>query len=388
MARFYSHLNTAKIVLQQYKGELPFSLFLKIFFSKEKKYGSRDRKTISSLCYNYFRLGAAYSESDLDKRIMAGIFLSTSSPNEWLQNEKPDWNKNISLPLQDKLNLLGVNANTIFPFNNELSGDVEVAKFGTSFLIQPDVFIRIRPGKRQVVRRKLIDSKIDFREINEDCLAFENATKLENILEINKDAVVQDASSQAVGTLLLEAGLPTSTNVWDCCAASGGKSIMAADMLKNISLTVSDVRQSIIHNLHARFKEAGLKSYRSFVADLTNPDSLRTSLKNTLFDLVICDAPCSGSGTWCRTPEQLTFFKKEEIIRYNNLQKTIAINAIPYLKEGGHFLYVTCSVFEKENEEVVTFLQNQSNLSLIEMKLLKGYDMKADTMFAALFTKK
>jgi 16S rRNA (cytosine967-C5)-methyltransferase len=50
-------------------------------------------------------------------------------------------------------------------------------------------------------------------------------------------------------------------------------------------------------------------------------------------------------------------------------------------------LYITCSVFKKENEEVVEFIQGNSELELIKMELLKGYDKKADTMFAALFKK-
>ncbi len=385
MSRIYAHLNTAKIILQQYKGDVPFSLFLKKFFNAEKKYGSRDRKNISSLCYNFFRVGSAFNESGLDERLLAGMFLCTHSVNEWLQNERPEWNNNIILPLKDKLNLLNINANIIFPFNDELSRDVDVDNFSTSFLIQPNVFIRVRPGKQQLVKSKLTNSKIAFKEINEDCFAFENATKVEDVIEINKDAVIQDASSQAVGKFFHEVELEKSAKVWDCCAASGGKAIMASDLLNNIHLTVSDVRQSIIHNLHTRFRQAGLKNYRSFIADLSNFDSLHTSLRNTVFDLIICDVPCSGSGTWSRTPEQLIFFKKEEITRYSNLQKRIAINAVPYLKKGGYFLYITCSVFEKENEEVVTFLQNQSNFSLVEMKLLKGYTIKADTMFAALF---
>ena len=49
-------------------------------------------------------------------------------------------------------------------------------------------------------------------------------------------------------------------------------------------------------------------------------------------------------------------------------------------------MYITCSVFKKENEEVVDFIQQQHGLKLQEKKLLKGYDEKADTLFAALFT--
>jgi 16S rRNA (cytosine967-C5)-methyltransferase len=192
-------------------------------------------------------------------------------------------------------------------------------------------------------------------------------------------------NSQRVGELLPVKDFNTPVKVWDCCAASGGKSIMTYDLVSDVQLTVSDVRLSIIQNLHNRFKEAGIKNYHSFVADLTNSASLSGSLKQSAFDLIICDAPCSGSGTWSRTPEELVFFKQEEIIRYSNLQKSIAKNAISYLKKGSYFLYITCSVLKKENEEVVEFIKATSGLELIKMELLKGYKIKADTMFAALF---
>ncbi|MCW3109097.1 MAG: Fmu (Sun) domain protein [Segetibacter sp.] len=311
--------------------------------------------------------------------------MSADVSNEWMQNVKPEWNEIVTSPLAEKLSLIEFDVEKIFPFNDELSQGVDVNGFNTSFLIQPDVFIRVRPGKQAVVKKKLAEAQIAFTEVNESCIAVANGTKLENIVDINREAVIQDFNSQRVGELLLLTDLPKSAKVWDCCAASGGKSIMTYDLLPNIQLTVSDVRQSIIQNLHNRFKEAGIKGPQSFVADLTNPKSLQSSLKNSTFDLIICDAPCSGSGTWSRTPEQLLFFKEEEIIRYSNLQKSIATNAILYLKKGGYFLYITCSVFKKENEVVVEFIQRQSNLQLIKVELLRGFAIKADSMFAALF---
>ncbi|HYK56845.1 MAG TPA: Fmu (Sun) domain-containing protein, partial [Flavisolibacter sp.] len=103
------------------------------------------------------------------------------------------------------------------------------------------------------------------------------------------------------------------------------------------------------------------------------------------FDLVICDAPCSGSGTWSRTPEQLKFFKKEKIEQYAQLQKSIALNAAKSVKLQGYFLYITCSVFKKENEEVVAFIKANTPLQLVSSKYFMGYDRRADTLFAALF---
>ena len=109
-------------------------------------------------------------------------------------------------------------------------------------------------------------------------------------------------------------------------------------------------------------------------------------LQKKKFDIVICDAPCSGSGTWGRTPEQLAFFKTKKINQYSKLQKTIASNTIPYVKKGGYFVYITCSVFTKENEEVVAYITEKFKLKVKVMKIFEGYERKSDTMFAALFT--
>ena len=93
-----------------------------------------------------------------------------------------------------------------------------------------------------------------------------------------------------------------------------------------------------------------------------------------------------SSGTWERTPEQLCFFKEETINSLAFLQRNIATNASAFLKKNGYFLYITCSVFRKENEEIVDYLLSESNLKLVERKYFEGFEMKADTMFAALFT--
>ncbi len=198
---------------------------------------------------------------------------------------------------------------------------------------------------------------------------------------------MQDYSSQRIKAFLqiIKSDFKHQTSdikVWDCCAASGGKSILAVDVLEKIDLTVSDVRPSIIYNLKRRFKEAGIKNYYSFVTDLTNS---QFPIPNSNFDLIICDAPCTGSGTWSRTPEQLYFFTKEKINYYVELQKKIVTNTIPHLANNGFFLYITCSVFKKENEEVVEFILNNFKLQLVKQEVLVGYNKKADTMFGALF---
>jgi 16S rRNA (cytosine967-C5)-methyltransferase len=295
-------------------------------------------------------------------------------------------NEQVEARLDDKLMRLKENygfvPGDVFLFKNFLSDVIEPEKFCRSFLIQPLVFLRVRPGN-EAVKEKLQQSNIQFQIINEQCLATEPATKLSEVLEINKEVVIQDLSSQQVLRSLMQYADKSQTKkAWDCCAASGGKSILLKDSFPDIQLTVSDIRESILINLTKRLQQAGIKVYKKILVDLS-----KSSInEQERFDLIICDAPCSGSGTWSRTPEQLYFFKKEKIDEYASLQKKIVANAVKNLKSGGFFLYITCSVFQAENEGVVKFIEENAKLKLVYMEYIKGYHKRADTLFTALFT--
>jgi 16S rRNA (cytosine967-C5)-methyltransferase len=69
------------------------------------------------------------------------------------------------------------------------------------------------------------------------------------------------------------------------------------------------------------------------------------------------------------------------------MQQKIILNVIQYLKQNSYLLYITCSVFKKENEDNVDFLVGNSPLQFIKSEYLKGYGMQADTLFVALFKK-
>ena len=385
--RFQSYLNSAFTVLRSYNGNEPFHLYVKKYFSANKKYGSRDRKQITSLCYNYFRLGNAVKNSPIEERIVLATFLCENRSSEFLEVIKPEWNDVIELSLKEKLSVVSLqfSIQNIFPYKDELSEGIDAEKFNASFLIQPDLFLRVRPGNYKRVTGKLAGAGLQYRLINENCISLPNSSKINDVLELDKEAVVQDYNSQRVGELiqLSIANCQLPISIWDCCAASGGKSIMAYDINPEIELTVSDKRESIFENLKKRFATAGIKKYNSFVADLSNS---KFKIQNSKFDLIICDAPCTGSGTWARTPEQLFYFKKDAIEKYAALQKKILENVVPHVKPGAELLYITCSVFKKENEDVVAYIKEKFKLKLKEMKILAGYESKADTMFSALFT--
>jgi 16S rRNA (cytosine967-C5)-methyltransferase len=382
-----AYLNTAQEIIKQYAGDEPFHSFLKKYFGLNKKFGSRDRRHIAHLCYCFFRLGKSLPKVPVEKKLPLAVFLCDKDRTALLQKLDPELNEGVDNSLDEKIlhlqEVYGFRKEDIFPFKEELSEEIVNNDFSRSFLVQPQVYLRIRPGYENRSLEKLDEAEIPYQKITQHCIAVESGTKLDELLDVNKEVVIQDMNSQKVLDSLFEKSLGDRIKTaWDCCAASGGKSILLKDYFPIIELTVSDIRKSILVNLEKRFIQANIRNYQKFVVDLSE-NSLPVKEQ---FDLIICDAPCSGSGTWSRTPEQLYFFKEERIDYYASLQKKIASNAIKNLRNGGYFNYITCSVFKKENEEVVQFIQARLGLKLIGETYLKGYNDKADTLFTALFT--
>lgn len=384
-ARLDNYIQMALALIERYDGAMPLSAFLKQYYAQNKKHGSRDRKLISHLVYTYYRLGK-YAATNQQQRLLIALFLCEPADSQWSVCLPEAWQQMMQASLGEKCSYLQTQAlpftpAAIFPWIDALSEGIEKEAFVWQHLQQPDLFLRVRPGRMKKVVEALNTNTIAF-EADGNCLRVANGTKIDQLLTINKDMVVQDRSSQQVANLFSYFQDASIKKVWDCCAASGGKSILLMDTLPGILLSVSDIRATILHNLRQRFAEAGIAQFQSFLADLSQPLPVKQQ-----YDAIICDVPCSGSGTWGRTPEQLSFFDTQEISRYAQLQASIAGNAIPHLKQGGYLLYITCSVFAAENEMNVIKLAEQHSLKLITLEVFTGYQYKADTMFAALLQK-
>ena len=392
-----NYLRSAAAIITAYNGDAPFAGYLKTHFAANKKFGSKDRRYISQICYCYFRTGNSMVGIDMELALKSALYLCNNEPGVWAdlfdQNWLRDWHQSLTQRIEFVKNHIAYfNPTQIFPFVSYLSKTIDIIQFSESHLIQPDLFIRVRPGRLPNVIKALANTEIEYKTVTDSCFALPNGTKLEGIAELEKDYVVQDYSSQQTATIMeaakqLRKGKDASVDVWDCCAASGGKSILARDVLGNMELTVSDIRKSIIQNLAQRFERAGIRKYQSLIADLSKPITA-AELAGMQFDLIICDAPCSGSGTWGRTPEQLTQFSEQQILVFQQLQQQIVQNALTKLRNNGYFLYITCSVFEAENESMIPFIESRFPfMKAVEHRVIKGYDVKADTMFVALFKK-
>jgi 16S rRNA (cytosine967-C5)-methyltransferase len=378
-----NQLKTFQRILDEYPAETPLSKFLPGFYRQNKQMGSTDRRIASRLLYNYFRLGRALPNIPADERLFVAEFLCNTQLNSFLQHFKPEWAVCIGFSMAEKLAMVKTahpdfSLDDVFPWTSQLSAGINKEAFLRSFFIQPDLFIRVHKGYETQVKVALAAADIVFKDEGNNCISLPNGTRLEAIFPNLHWFEVQDFSSQQTAQFFK----PNKWDAWwDACAASGGKSLLLHDLEPNLKLVVSDIRESILANLDERFQQVGLTKYQKKLLDLTQNNDL--ILHDYEFDGIILDAPCSGSGTWGRTPEMISQFETYSIEFFQKLQQSIVHNVVKYLKPGKPLIYITCSAFKAENEDVVNFIVKELGLKLETSKVLKGYEGKADTMFVA-----
>ncbi|MFM7710526.1 MAG: Fmu (Sun) domain protein, partial [Ferruginibacter sp.] len=371
----------------------PLTHTLKSYFSARKKIGSRDRRFISGLVYAHYRCVDLLQDYHGTKEVKLAIafFICHQRHDSLVAVYQPDLAGAMTHTISEKLQQLSLDSSAIFRNREWLSAAIDTNALAFSLLTQPDLFIRIRPQKKSTVYDQLTASGLTWKQITETCLQLPAGTSLDQVVTLNRDVVVQDRNSQRVLDILdthrpdwLTASKPI--RVWDACAASGGKSILVFDHFNgNIQLTASDKRENILANYRKRLHQANIRPLVVFQQDLQQRSGLPSS---ALFDLIICDVPCSGSGTWSRTPEQMGAFTLTSLQQMQSAQQAIVSNAVSHLDENGLLLYITCSVFSAENEEQVANLEQTQQLQCLEQVYWNGYDQQADTLFVALFEKR
>jgi len=151
---------------------------------------------------------------------------------------------------------------------------------------------------------------------------------------------VQDEGSQLIAEL---AG--RGTEILDCCAAPGGKTAILAERNPNASITACDISPGRLKTMQALLGKQPNIHFRVL-------DATALPFQNQ-FDLVLCDAPCSGTGTLARNPEIRHRITPEEFPRHHDRQLRLLRSAMRALREGGRVVYSTCSLEPEENESVV-----------------------------------
>jgi len=376
-----SYFQTAAHLFEQYEVQMPLHLFLKEYFRNNKKFGSRDRKYISELLYGIYRLGKANEHLRVRDRLLIGSFLSGRLPILFFEKVNKELAIRYEANIQEKMAYVIEAYHCDFSVPFALTTGISEEQFIQNLYAHSRVFIRIRKN-HTTIEEKLIQQAIAFQRVSANCLSFDASVKLNELLDPS-DYVIQDYASQLTGDHFKPA---SNESWWDCCTASGGKSIMLLDKNSSIKLTATDIRETILKNLHERMRVYGYEShYVSFNLDVTKDVS--GQLKNK-FDAIVCDAPCSGAGTWARSPEQYYFFTQEKLAQFATLQSDIMQHIIDQLKPDGKLYYITCSVLKHENEEIMdTFIQQNPDYSYIA-ECIDTTTLGGDMMYIAEVRKK
>ncbi|HPI55451.1 MAG TPA: hypothetical protein PLU10_12210, partial [Chitinophagaceae bacterium] len=375
------YIETASHLTEVYDLQMPLNLFLKEFFKSNRKFGSRDRKLIAELVYGFYRLGKQADGFDKRIALVCGAFLSGRLPLKFFEKAADYLVQAFDKTVEEKWGFLQQFASFTHEIPFDFGNDFNTQLYRQYLCTNPKVFIRIRQHK-ELILRSLAKGQIPFERISDHCLAFEQSVQLQDVLT-DADYVIQDYASQMTGELFHP---QKGEKWWDCCCASGGKSILLLDKKVPISLTVSDIRANILQSFHPRMMRYNYQSaYTSHVLDATLDI---TQLKTSYFDKIICDVPCSGSGTWRRTPEQFYFFTPEKLEEFHHRQVKILSNVLSFLKQDGELYYITCSVFRRENEDVLAEVAKEFDIEIASQQYCNAMELGGDQLFLAVVKKK
>lgn len=190
---------------------------------------------------------------------------------------------------------------------------------------------------------------------------------------------VQDFSSQAVALFLNPQPL---MKVLDMCAAPGTKTTHLAELMDNQGLIKAyDIYEHKIQLIKQEAKRLKLDIIEANCCDATRLDDKEEAES---FDMILCDALCTGLGVIKRKPE----IKYQDIAKSMDyiieVQKKLLKQAYRLLKKGGTLVYSTCTINKKENEQQIkSFLAQHADLKLSEERLIFNFEFGGDSFYLA-----
>lgn len=200
---------------------------------------------------------------------------------------------------------------------------------------------------------------------------------------------VQDEGSQLVVGLM---DVAPGQTILDLCAGAGGKTLALAALLENKGrIVATDTAVWRLKRTKERLKRAG--AFNVELRELAGSHDKWLKRQKERFDRILIDAPCSGSGTWRRNPDQKWNITTQDIHELSSLQKELLGMAAGLVKKGGYLIYATCSLLCEENQDVVAgFLEQNPQFTLVPCGLegasflsLSPLQNGTDGFFAAKF---
>lgn len=330
------------------------------------KAGSRDRKNIKELCYKSLRAKIFFTELEWEQIIS---FIVDHQEYEGLELIK---SLEQEFQTQSKFN---------FPAKKSISKLINIKGLEESYAKSGKIWIKLEEEYKNLVIQELNENQIIFQDHNPHFLSVDLESKLTQLSSFAKGYFrIQDINSDATIDLIHSTSLD---KIWDVCAGAGGKSLSILDRFPNAYIYATDSR-NLSDEYYSRLAKKKAKPITYQVGDINKSNFF----KNQKFELVLIDAPCSGSGTWQNNPANVLFFDKKEIEHYTNKQTQILETAKNNVQDNGMILYITCSVYSDENEAIMDqFIANNKEFKIEKSAYFEGHRMGAETIFATLIKK-
>ena len=193
-----------------------------------------------------------------------------------------------------------------------------------------------------------------------------------NYIQINESINVQNLPGFVEGLIYIQdpaaqlainfLDLKNDLKILDLCAAPGGKATHILERF-NVLLDCYDINEERLSLIRDNLNRLGLE------ANILN--YLKTSQQ---YDRILIDAPCSGSGVVRRNIDIKIMRREEDIKKFQNQQMQLLEQGWSHLKKNGKLLYITCSIFNDENEDVIRlFLKKHTDVTLEKTHIPKGF---------------
>jgi NOL1/NOP2/sun family putative RNA methylase len=181
---------------------------------------------------------------------------------------------------------------------------------------------------------------------------------------------VQEASSMFLEQVLEQTvDVAQPLKVLDLCAAPGGKSTLIQSVISSNSLLVSnEVIKTRVTILSENITKWGADN-----VIVTNNDAKDFQRLSGFFDVIVVDAPCSGSGLFRKDPEAVSEWSLQNVTLCSQRQQRILADVLPALKDDGILIYSTCSYSEEEDEAIADWLIDELKVESVRIKLDEGW---------------
>ena len=355
-----------EILTEVFQDKTPADKIINDYLRPKKYIGSKDRRFISEMVWHIIR-NRQKLEFDAESTDVRRILLYA---NKDKLSEIFDGAKYGLSPLTEEEKTWLMNENEA-PYPDYVEAEcpkwlfekIKDIAFCKALNQTASTDIRAHNISRAELQQKLLSEGIETScgTYSPHCLKIPSRLVLNNCMAWQDGLFeIQDEASQ-IASILVDA--KPQHKIIDYCCGAGGKSLALSNELNNRGeILAYDIDAKRLENIKPRMQRLKIKN-------ISLTDIIADSDKD--YDRFILDAPCSGTGTWRRSPDAKFRLTKEKLYGLTKIQGDLLNIAAQKTSKNGRIIYITCSVLKDENEDVVEkFLNQNENFAPINLKEL------------------